>query len=227
MYLGLDCGTSGLKALLIDEAGVPLGSATRSYAPDRPKPNWSEQDPKTWRSAMAGAIADLRQKGAGKALDAVRAVGFSGQMHGVVLVDGDGRPERPAILHNDARAFREAAELARDRPDLASIVGVKPTASFPGPKMLWLSRHEPLSPGKTHLLLAPKDYLRLALTGEILTDMSDAAGFWLLDEAARIWSGAAADACRIDPDWLPPVVEAVAACRKDSARRRLRVRPPG
>ena len=213
MYLGLDCGTSGLKALLVDESGAPLASATRAYAPDRPKPNWSEQDPNVWRTAMAGAVADLRRSTA-KAVDAVRAVSFSGQMHGVVLVDGDGHPERPAILHNDARASREAADLASARPELAAVVGVKAMASFPGPKMLWLSRHDPVAVGKPHFIVAPKDYLRLALTGQLATDMSDAAGSWLLDEAARAWSTEAADACRVDPAWLPPLVESTAPAGK-------------
>src|SRR5208337_3807579 len=123
MYLGLDCGTSGLKALLTDERGAPIASAARLYAPDHPKPNWSEQDPEVWRAAMAGAVADLRGSAA-EALDAVRAIGFSGQMHGAVMLDRREKPVRPAILHNDGRAYAEAAELARDFPHLAGVVGV-------------------------------------------------------------------------------------------------------
>ena len=103
MYLGLDCGTSALKALLIDERGAPVASASRAYAPDRPKTNWSEQDPAVWRAAMAGAISDLRTS-AGKALGALKAISFSGQMHGAVLLDKEDRPVRPAILHSDGRA---------------------------------------------------------------------------------------------------------------------------
>src|SRR5690242_8811637 len=117
MYLGLDCGTSGLKALLTDDRGEPVASAARVYAPDRPRPGWSEQNPDVWADAMAGAVADLK-RAAGKALGAVKAIGFSGQMHGAVLLDGAMKPVRPAILHNDGRAFREAGELARDNPDL-------------------------------------------------------------------------------------------------------------
>ena len=113
MYLGLDCGTSGLKALLTDEGGEPIASAARTYSPDRPRAGWSEQNPDDWAAAMAGAIADLRNS-AGKALGALKAIGFSGQMHGAVLLDRADRPIRPAILHNDGRAFLEAAELARD-----------------------------------------------------------------------------------------------------------------
>ena len=108
MYLGLDCGTSGLKALLTDEGGAAVASAQRSYSPDRPRAGWSEQDPDVWAAAMAGAIADIRSS-AGKALGAVKAIGFSGQMHGAVLLDGAMKPVRPAILHNDARAYARGA----------------------------------------------------------------------------------------------------------------------
>ena len=131
MYLGLDCGTSGLKALLTDERGEPVASAARAYSPDRPRPGWSEQDPDDWATAMAGAIADL-QSAAGKAIGELRAIGFSGQMHGAVLLDRADKPVRPAILHNDGRAFREADELASDYPDLARVVGVKPMPGFTG-----------------------------------------------------------------------------------------------
>src|SRR5258708_36940397 len=125
MYLGLDCGTSGLKALLTDAGGEPVARAARSYSPARPRAGWSEQNPDDWANAMAGDIADLKTK-AGKALGAVKAVGFSGQMHGAVLLDCADKPIRPAILHNDGRAFLEADELARAYPDLAPVVGVKP-----------------------------------------------------------------------------------------------------
>src|SRR5262245_54737882 len=141
MYLGLDCGTSGLKALLTDASGEPVASAVRDYSPARPRPGWSEQNPDDWLAAMAGAVADLKNT-AGKALGAVKAIGFSGQMHGAVLLDPAEKPVRPAILHNDGRAFREAGELARDYPDLARVVGVKPMPGFTGPKLKWVARNE-------------------------------------------------------------------------------------
>jgi len=213
MYLGLDCGTSGLKALLTDDGGAPIASAARAYSPDRPRPGWSEQDPDDWAGAMAGAIADL-QKSAGKALGALKAVGFSGQMHGAVLLDRAMKPVRPAILHNDGRAFREAEDLARDHPDLARIVGVKPMPSFTGPKLKWIARHEPDNRRRMASLLSPKDYLRLKLTGELGSDMSDAAGTWLLDEARRGWSRQAFDACEGDPAWAPPLFEGSAPAGK-------------
>src|SRR5271157_4293213 len=206
MHLGLDCGTSGLKALLTDENGAPVASAARAYAPDRPQPGWSEQDPDVWRAAMAGAIADLQGRDR-RALGALKAIGFSGQMHGAVVLDRSDRPVRPAILHNDGRAIVEAAELARDHGALAGIVGVKPMPGFTGPKLLWLKRHEPDNRRQIECVLAPKDYLRLALCGERGSDMSDAAGTWMLDEAARAWSGEAIAACSAERAWAPPLHE--------------------
>jgi xylulokinase len=206
MYLGLDCGNSGLKALLSDESGQRVANAAWSYSPDRPHARWSEQNPDDWATAMGGAIADLRNI-AGKALSAVKAVGFSGQMHGAVLLDRADKPIRPAILHNDGRAALEADELARDYPDLAQIVGVKPMPGFTGPKLKWIARNEPDQRRRVNSLLSPKDYLRLTLSGERGTDMSDAAGTWLLDEARRDWSPDAFAACDADPAWAPPLFE--------------------
>jgi xylulokinase len=199
MFLGLDCGTSGLKALLVDDHGAAIAAASRAYLPDRPRPGWSEQDPDVWRTAMAGAIADLRAS-VPKALGALKAVGFSGQMHGAVLIDRSDRPVRPAILHNDGRAHEEAAELAH-------ALGVKPMPGFTGPKLLWLARNEPRLRGRIDCVLAPKDYLRLGLTGERGTDMSDAAGQWLLDESVRLWSADAIAACGAESAWTPRLWE--------------------
>jgi xylulokinase len=206
MYLGLDCGTSGLKALLTDERGELVGSAARAFSPDRPHAGWSEQNPDDWLAAMAGAVADIRNS-AGKALGALKAIGFSGQMHGAVLIDCWDEPIRPAILHNDGRAYREAEELARDYPDLPSVVGVKPMPGFTGPKLKWIARHEPDHRRRIASILSPKDYLRLSLSGERGSDMSDAAGTWLFDEAQRTWSPAALAACEADPAWAPRLIE--------------------
>jgi xylulokinase len=159
---------------------------------------------------MAGAVADLGVS-AQKALGAVKAIGFSGQMHGAVVLDRSNRPVRPAILHNDGRAHEEAAELARKHSHLASVVGVKPMPGFTGPKLLWLTRHEPEHSARIDCVLAPKDYLRLALCGQRATDMSDAAGSWMLDEEARAWSAEAIAACHAEPGWAPPLVEGSAA----------------
>ena len=216
MYLGLDCGTSGLKALLTDEGGAPVASAARTYSPARPRAGWSEQNPDDWATAMAGVIADLGNI-AGKALGALKAISFSGQMHGAVLLDRADKPIRPAILHNDGRAFREADELAHDYPNLAQIVGVKPMPGFTGPKLKWIARNEPGHRRLTDAILSPKDYLRLKLSGERASDMSDAAGTWLLDEARRDWSAEAFAACDADLAWAPPLFEGSAPVRANPA----------
>ncbi len=204
--LGIDCGTSALKAVLVDEDEAVLASASRAYRPDRPQPLWSEQDPQVWREAMFAAIGDLKAS-APKALSGVRAVGFSGQMHSAVLLGHDDRPLRPAMLHNDARAFAEARELWEKHPHLAGVVGVKPMAGFTAPKLMWLRRHEPQAFARIASVLLPKDFLRLCLTGQKHTDMSDAAGTWWLDEAERRWSPDALAASGVDSAWVPALSE--------------------
>ncbi len=206
VMLGIDCGTSALKAVLVDADEVVLASAARAYRPDHPRALWSEQDPQVWRAAMLAAIGDLRES-APEALARVRAIGFSGQMHGAVLLGRDDRPLRPAMLHNDARAFAEARELWEKHPGLAGVAGVKPMAGLTAPKLLWLRRHEPLTFARIACVLLPKDYLRLCLTGEKRTDMSDAAGTWWLDEAERRWSSDALEASGVDPAWVPALSE--------------------
>ncbi len=173
---------------------------------------------------MAGAIADLRNT-AGKALGALKAVGFSGQMHGAVLLDRADKPIRPAILHNDGRAFLEADELARDYPDLAQAVGVKPMPGFTGPKLKWIARNEPDHRRLVNSLLSPKDYLRLTLSGERASDMSDAAGTWLLDEARRDWSSASVRRLRRGSRLGAAPVRGIGAGRPDPARGRRRAWP--
>jgi len=204
--LGIDCGTSALKAVLVNEDGGVTATAARGYRPDHPHPLWSEQDPRVWRAAMAGAIGDLRAA-APAALAAVAAIGFSAQMHSAVLIGLDDQPLRSALLHNDARAHREARELWEQYPEIARIVGVKPMTGFTAPKLMWLRRHERQIFDQIACVLLPKDYLRLCLTGEKLTDMSDAAGTWWLDEAARRWSPEAVAASGLDLARLPPLTE--------------------
>lgn len=220
-FLGVDCGTSALKAVLVDEDERILGASTQSYLPSHPKPLWSEQVPDDWRAAMFDALGALARE-APQAMRAVAAIGFSGQMHSAVLLDAADRPLRPAVLHNDTRAFAEAEELARRFPELAAVVGVKPMAGFTAPKLMWLARHEPEIFANIRCVLLPKDYLRLCLTGEKRTDMSDAAGTWWLDEARRQWSAAALAASGIDAALVPRLGEgsqAVGALREEIADR--------
>ncbi len=204
--LGVDCGTSALKAVLVDERERIVASAARAYSPERRRPLWSEQDPDIWRDAMFGALADLRAQ-APQAWRGAGAIGFSGQMHGLVALGRDDRPLRLAILHNDGRAHVEAAELHAEHGALERIVGVKAMASFPAAKMLWLARHEPEIHAGIACVLAPKDWLRLTLTGDKATDMSDAAGTWQLDQAARAWSAPALAASATAPSQIPTLLE--------------------
>ncbi len=205
-YLGIDCGTSAVKAVLIDSEEQAFASGESSYLPDHPHPLWSEQDPAVWREAMFAAIAQIRTK-APQALAALEGVGFSGQMHSAVLLGADDLPVRPAMLHNDARAHAEARELAERHADLASEVGVKPMAGFTAPKLMWLQRHEPEARARVRTVLLPKDYLRFVLTGEKRVDMSDAAGTWWLDEAGRRWSERALAASGVERPLLPELIE--------------------
>ena len=142
MYLGLDLGTSELKALLLDREHRIVALARAPLTVSRPAPLWSEQAPAQWWAALEAVMASLRESHAG-ALAAVRAIGLSGQMHGAVLLGADDRPIRPVILWNDGRSHAEAAELHASHPDLAARVGVLPMPGLTAPKLVWLRRHEP------------------------------------------------------------------------------------
>jgi len=208
-YLGIDCGTSALKVVLVDDEGRVLAAGESGYLPDHPFPLWSEQDPRVWRKAMFAALSQARAA-APEAFAATRGIGFSGQMHSAVLLGDDDEPVRPAMLHNDSRAFAEAQELWRRFPAIAGEVGVKPMAGFTAPKLLWLARHEPETFARVKTILLPKDYLRLQLTGEKFTDMSDAAGTWWLDEGKRRWSEAALAASGVSRSQVAALVEGCA-----------------
>lgn len=209
-FLGIDIGTSAVKAVLVDQAQHIIADATRPLAIQQPRPGWSEQAPEDWWRAVEAAAADIA-RAAPDAWRAIRAIGLSGQMHGLVPIDAAGAPIRPAILWNDGRAAAEAAELAAAVPEMTRLAGVLPMAGLTAPKALWLKRHEPENFARLACLLLPKDYVRLRLTGQRLTDVSDAAGTLWLDQAARAWSPALAAACGLRPDQLPPIVEGPAA----------------
>jgi xylulokinase len=208
-YLGLDLGTSSLKALLVDERQSVLAQATVAIETARPQPLWSEQAPDDWWRATEQAVADLRRQD-DVAFRRLRAIGLSGQMHGAVAIGRDGRPLRAAILWNDGRATQECAELHAAVPDLAALAGAQAVPGYTAPKLLWLRKHEPQVFAALHKLLLPKDYLRLRLSGDYATDCCDAAGALLLDEAARRWSPVLADACGLRLDQLPDLAEGAA-----------------
>jgi xylulokinase len=205
-YLGIDVGTSAVKAVLVDERQATVAEADVPLLVSRPHDLWSEQDPETWWEAVQSALDQLRNR-ASSALADIRGIGLSGQMHGAVLLDGNGHPLRPAILWNDGRSFREAQELGETHPELSQVMGVLPMPGFTAPKLVWLARHEPEIFRAVRKVMLPKDYIRLKLTGEIVTDMSDAAGTWWLDEVKRDWSDAGLAATGLTRDHMPSLVE--------------------
>jgi len=205
-YLGIDVGTSAVKALVVDERQATLAEVDVPLSISRPHPLWSEQDPEAWWQAVQSAVERLRAM-APAALADIRGIGLSGQMHGAVLLDDRQQPLRPAILWNDGRSYGEADELGASRPDLSRAMGVIPMPGFTAPKLLWLARHEPDTFRAVRKVLLPKDYIRLKLTGECKSDMSDAAGTWWLDQATRAWSDEALAATGLDHSRMPDLVE--------------------
>ena len=206
MFLGIDIGTSSVKAVVVDGDQRILATASAPLSLSRPRELWSEQDPQDWWNTVDSAVSALRAR-SGTAWGAIRAIGLSGQMHGAVLVDEAGHPLRPAILHNDGRAFAEAAELNRALPALGSIAGVPAMPGFAAPKLMWLARHEPEVMARAKLMLLPKDYVRHCMTGSYATDMCDGSGALLLDSGRRGWSPEVAEACGIPLSLLPAALE--------------------
>ncbi len=209
MFLGIDIGTSGVKAVVVDGDQRILATASSPLSISRPRELWSEQNPDDWWTAVEQAVGALRRE-AGPAWSGVQAIGLSGQMHGVVLLDEARLPLRPAILHNDGRAFAEAEELNRRLPGLGAIAGVPAMPGFAAPKLMWLGKHEPDVMGRACHLLLPKDYVRFMMTGSFATDMCDASGALLLDVAGRQWSPEIAAACGVSLSLLPPALEGCA-----------------
>jgi xylulokinase len=190
VFLGIDVGTSGTKALAIDPAGKILAGAMETYPLYHPKPLWSEQDPEDWWQATIRSVRRVVKAARLKPGD-VKAIGLSGQMHGSVFLDKNGRVVRPAILWNDQRTAaecRQIEELAGGRAALIRLVANPALTGFTAPKILWLRNHEPRNFAKTRKVLLPKDEIRRRLTGEFATEVSDASGMLLLDVARRRWS---------------------------------------
>lgn len=202
--VGLDVGTTGVKAIAVSPEGEVLARAEEAYALSTPRPGWAEQDPEDWWRATDRALARIGVEPAG--------IGLSGQMHGLVALDAAGRVLRPAILWNDQRTGAECAEIEErvgfDR--LVALTGNRALAGFTAPKLLWLRRHEPDVYGRIARVLLPKDYVRLRLTGEHATDVADASGTLLFDVAARRWSDEVLEALELPDSWLPPALESPA-----------------
>ena len=209
--LGLDVGTSAVKAVLVDMTQAVLASSSVPLNTTRPRPGWSEQTPQLWIAAMLEALAALKAI-APKEFAQVRAIGLSGQMHGAVLLDLNKQALRPAILWNDARAEAECGEMLAAMPDLPMVAGVLPMPGFTAPKLLWAQKHEPGVFRATKTVLCPKDFVRLHLTGELCTDMSDAAGTLWLNQARRQWSEPALAASGLVAEQMPRLIEGTGFC---------------
>ena len=205
MYLGLDLGTSGLKALLMDEDQAVLDTANASLSVSRPHPAWSEQAPRDWTDAATAAIDELRARRP-REVAAVTGIGLSGQQHGATLLDAGDEVLRPCILWNDTRAAEEARALDTD-PAFHRVAGNTCFAGFTAPKLNWAATHEPELRARVAKVLLPKDYLRLWLSGEHVSEMSDASGTGWLDIAKRDWSDELLALCDMTQEQMPRLVE--------------------
>jgi xylulokinase len=207
VFLGIDIGTSSVKAVLVDERDALIAQSSAPLSVSRPRPLFSEQDPESWWQATITAVRSLP----GVARAAVQAVGLSGQMHGATLLDSSGKPLRPAILWNDGRSGRECLELEHRQPLSRALTGNIMMPGFTAPKLLWVSHHQPEIFARTARVLLPKDYVRLRLTGESVSDMSDASGTGWLDVGDRDWSDPMLAATGLTRSHMPRLVEGTKA----------------
>jgi len=204
-FLGIDLGTSEVKAALVDTDGQLLAAVSEPLTLSHPQPGWSEQEPREWWRAADRAVRGLMLSG--HSLKEVSAIGVAGQMHGAVVLDADQRVLRPAILWNDGRSARQCIELESEIPALRSITGNLAMPGFTAPKLRWLRRHEPALFQSIRHVLLPKDWLVLQLCGALSTDLSDASGTLWLEVGARRWSPAMLAACGLTVDHMPELHE--------------------
>jgi xylulokinase len=207
-FLGIDTSTTSSKALLIDDRGEVVAVASSTHTLQSPRPLWSEQDPREWWQAVSASIRSVLEK-AGIAGDSVSAVGLTGQMHGLVLLDETGSVLRPAILWNDQRTQSQCDEIHTriGKEKFLQITGNLALTGFTAPKILWVAQNEPEVYKKTRHVLLPKDYIRYRLTGEFAMDKADGSGTVLFDLRARAWSGEVLAALDIPGGWMPPTFE--------------------
>lgn len=205
--LGIDIGTTNVKTVVLEaESARVLAAADQEYPIAQPQPGYAEQNPDDWWDAVCHTARQALQE-SGVDPTAVKGIGLSGQMHGGVFLDAENRPLRPAIIWADTRSAPQVTDLmARaDRATLAQYAPGLPAAGFLGPTLMWLAAHEPETLARTRVVLMPKDYVRLRLTGTIGTEASDAAATWLLDVAAADWSDWLVSYCGLERRYLPPV----------------------
>jgi xylulokinase len=217
-FLGLDLGTSSLKAIVIDENDALLAEHSVPLTVSRPHDGWSEQDPRAWEAAAEAAIAAVAAK---TDCSGLTGIGLSGHMHGATLLGRDGAPLRPCMMWNDTRAGDQAARMDAD-PRFREITGNIVFPGFTAPKVDWVRETEPEVFDKIDKVLLPKDYLRFWLTGEAVSEMSDAAGTSWLDTGARDWSDDLLAACQLSRGQMPSLAEGSAVTgtlRADLAHR--------
>lgn len=203
MFLGIDIGTSGVKAVILADDGAIHDQKSAALGVSRPHPLWSEQDPEDYWTATQAAVLAIDP-----ALRArVQGIGIAGQMHGATLLDADDKPLRPTILWNDGRSFAECAELEMTVPASREITGNIAMPGFTAPKLLWVREHEPEIFQRIRSVLLPKDYVRLCMTGDKASDLSDSAGTLWLDVAQRDWSDAMLSACGLSRAQMPSLHE--------------------
>lgn len=205
--LGIDIGTSSVKAVLFDVEKTRItAAASQEYPIHKPLPDRAEQNPDDWWNAT---ITVVRQVMTNIKAESVVGIGFSGQMHGTVLVDAAGKPVHPAIIWADQRSSMECAELVAmvGAGNYASIAGTLPAVGFMGATLLWLRKHQPEVLEKDHRVLLPKDYVRLKMTDETLTDLSDAAGTGIFDVTKRTWAGEIIRGAGLPETLFPPLME--------------------
>ncbi len=207
-FLGLDVSTTSSKALLIDRKGVVLGTASTAHSLSSPKPLWSEQDPAQWWQAVVQSIQNVIRQTGIKASE-IEAIGLTGQMHGLVLLDAEGEVLRPAILWNDQRCQSQCDEIHKrvGKERFIQISGNVALTGFTAPKILWVAENEPDIYSRARHVLLPKDYIRYKLTGEFAMDKADGSGTVLFDLKARDWSEELLETLDIPREWMPPTYE--------------------
>jgi xylulokinase len=203
MYLGIDIGTSGVKAIIVDEDQQIVDQANSALTVHRPHPLWSEQSPEDWWAATCKAVNSLDAK----KRSAVKAIGLSGQMHGATCLGDNDKILRPAILWNDGRSEAQCRDMMNALPTLTQITGNLAMPGFTAPKLQWMRAHEPDIFTKIKKVLLPKDYIRLLMSGDYASDMSDSAGTLWMDVAARDWSNDVLALTGLNRDHMPALYE--------------------
>ncbi|MHA7775297.1 xylulokinase [Roseibium sp. M-1] len=206
MYIGLDIGTSSVKAILLGEDQSLIASATAALTVERPHSGWSEQDPDSWWQACENVLDALKAE-APQAMVAVKGIGLSGHMHGATLLDEAGKPLRPCILWNDGRSGKQCTALEKAEPRFLTLGGNRVMPGFTAPKLQWVRENEPEIFARTEMVLLPKDYVRFKFTGDFVGEMSDAAGTLWLDVARRDWSDELLAATGLSRKHMPRLVE--------------------